>query len=110
MISGRGPCGRWSGSGGQGVVQGPAEQLVQAGFPGPVPRQVQDLAMRGVRDAGRSGDQPGAQGGGAGAGVPATGQDAGGAGEVVGDRGAGQPGTVRGERALRYLERPVWCP
>src|SRR6478609_8754303 len=45
-----GPGGRWLGRGGEGVVQGVADQLVQAGFPGPVTGQVQDLAVRGVRD------------------------------------------------------------
>ena len=43
-------------------MQRAAEQLVQAGFEGPVPRQVQELTMRGVRDPGRGVDQAGAQG------------------------------------------------
>ena len=99
MVFGPGPFGRWSGCGGEGVVQGAAEQFVQAGFPRPVTGQVQVLAVRGVRDPHRSVDQLVAQGRGAGTGMPAAGQDAGGAGEVVGDRGADQPGGVRGERA-----------
>ena len=64
--------GGWSGAGGgQGVVQGAAEQFVEAGFPGPVLGQVEHEAPRGAGDAGGDVDQVGAQGGAAGAGVQA---------------------------------------
>ena len=86
------------GRGWEGVVQGAAEQLVEAGLEGPVSGQVQDLAVRGVRDAGRSRNQLGAQVGGPGPALAAAGEDAGGAGELVGNRGTGPgaSGNVRG--------------
>src|SRR3954470_156733 len=64
-----GPVRAWSGgSGREGVVEGVAEQFVEAGFPGPGLGQVQHQTASGARDAGGDVDQSGAQGGAAGLG------------------------------------------
>jgi hypothetical protein len=89
-------------------VQGAAEQLVEPGLVGPVPGQVQDLAVCGVRQPRRSGNQLGADGAAAGATVAAAGQRTRSAGEVMGDSGADQPCRVGGEDSRREVgERAV---
>ena len=100
--------GRW-GQAARGWAVGVANDVVPQGFPsvlpGPVGGQVQHRFAGRGGEAGRHVDQVAAQGGTAGHGVVAAGEDAGRAQQVVRDHRAGQPGAVGGEQPGRDVRQ-----